>query len=155
MLVSAEVRKTRVINFKHSGQFLLLEVVKWICGLCLFFLGYLLRAGSTDWGTDCREWTSNLPLAADNYLSYDSSPNHSGEERVVSKWDALTTRPRRHLAAGGSDGLRIWTSNILRVKLQIKMIYRGRYFINTSCIPCICSKLKKIIYVIREVQIWQ
>ena len=39
------------------------------------------------------EWTSNLPLATDNYLSWASNP--SGEERIVSKRDALTTRPRR------------------------------------------------------------
>jgi len=38
------------------------------------------------------EWTSNLTLATDNYLSWDSNP--SGEGRVVSKQDALTTRPR-------------------------------------------------------------
>jgi len=41
-------------------------------------------------GSTC---TSNLPLATDNYLSWDS--NSSGEGRVVSKRDDLTPRPRR------------------------------------------------------------
>ena len=57
---------------------------------------YIWWSVSTAGATHCSwEWTSNLPLATDNYLSWDSNP--SGEGRVVSKRDALTTRPRRHL----------------------------------------------------------
>ena len=42
-------------------------------------------------GPNCSwEWTSNLPLATDNYLSWNSNPG--GEGRVVPKRDALTTR---------------------------------------------------------------
>ena len=59
--------------------------------------GYIWRSVSTAGGTNCSwEWTSNLPLVTDNYLSWDSNP--SGEGRVVSKRDTLTTRPRRPLA---------------------------------------------------------
>ena len=39
--------------------------------------------------------TFRQQLTTDNYLSWDSNP--SGEERVVSKRDALTTRPQRAL----------------------------------------------------------
>ena len=57
---------------------------------------YIWRSVSTAGGTQCScEWTSNLPLATDNYLSWDSNP--SGEGRVVSKRAALTSRPRRSL----------------------------------------------------------
>ena len=56
--------------------------------------GYKRRSVSTARGTDCSwTWISNLPLAADNYLSCDSIT--SGEWRVISKRDTLTTRPRR------------------------------------------------------------
>ena len=70
--------------------------LSWIGALRHFstMLGYIWLSVSTAGGTNCSwEWTSNLPLATDNYLSWDSSP--SGEGRVVSKRDALTTRPRR------------------------------------------------------------
>jgi len=64
-----------------------LAEVRWIGALCHFstMFGYIWRSVSTAGGTDCSwEWTSN-------YLSWDSNP--SRERRVVSKWDALTTRP--------------------------------------------------------------
>ena len=72
--------------------------VRWIDALRHFstMFGYIWRSVSTAGGTHCSwEWTSTLPLATDNYLSWDSNPR--GEGRVVSKRDALTTRPRRPL----------------------------------------------------------
>ena len=74
---------------------------RWIGVLCHFstVLGYtviMIRLSvSTARGTECFwEWNSNLLPATENYLSWDSNPNHSGERRVVSKWDAFTNRPR-------------------------------------------------------------
>ena len=73
--------------------------VRWIGALRNFstIFGYIWRSVSTAGGINCSwKWTSNLPLATDNYLSWDSNP--SGEGQVVSMCDALTTRPRRPLS---------------------------------------------------------
>ena len=77
--------------------------------------GYIWRSVSTAGGTHCSwEWTSNFfSLAADNYLSWDSNP--SGEGRVVSKRDALTTRPRRPLRIHTPQI--IWMSDIRMIEL--------------------------------------
>ena len=84
------------ISFKcvcHAlSNFLFMSVkVRW-CEVLLYaiFQPYLVIYGGP---LPQLEWTSNLPLATDNYLSWDSNP--SGEGRVVSKREALTTRPRR------------------------------------------------------------
>ena len=72
--------------------------VRWIVVLRHFSIlfGYIWRSVSTAGWTNCfLEWTSNLPLATDNYLSWESNPSREG--RVVSKLDTLTTRPRRPL----------------------------------------------------------
>ena len=69
------------------------------------------RLVSTAGGTQCcLEWTSSLPLAIDNCLSWDSNPSHSGEGLVVSKRDASTTRPRRplHLNKGSCQSTWDW-----------------------------------------------
>ena len=48
--------------------------------------GYTWRSVSAAGGTDCSwEWDSNLPWATDNYLSWDSNPDHCREERAVLK----------------------------------------------------------------------
>ena len=73
--------------------------VRWIGALRHFstIFGYIWQSVSTAGGTNCSwEWTSNLPLATDNYLSWDSNP--SGEGRAVSKRDAFTTLPWRSLS---------------------------------------------------------
>ena len=58
---------------------------------------FIWRSVLTAGGTHCSwEWTINLTLATEIYLSWDWNP--SGEGRVVSKRDALTTRPRRPLS---------------------------------------------------------
>ena len=80
-------------------EFSLVLLKMWIVALRHFstMFGYIWRPVSTAGGTNCSwDWTSNLPLATDNYLSWDSNP--SGERRVVSKRDAVTTRLRRSLS---------------------------------------------------------
>ena len=70
--------------------------MRWIGALRHFLtmFGYIWRSVSAVGGTNCSwEWTSNLPLATEKYLSWDSNPSRQG--RVVSKRDAFTTRPRR------------------------------------------------------------
>ena len=60
--------------------------VSWIVFLRHFstLFGYIWPSVSTAGGTNCSwEWTSNLPLAADNYLSWDSNPKP--QRRVVFK----------------------------------------------------------------------
>ena len=72
--------------------------MRWIGALSHFstMFGYIWRSVSTAGGTHSSwEWTSNLPLATDNYLSWDSNPSREGP--VVSKRYALTTQPRRSL----------------------------------------------------------
>ena len=75
-------------------EFIVNEWGGWIGALRHFstIFGYIWRSVSTAGGTKCSwEWTSNLPLETDNYLSWDSNPSWEG--RVVSKRNALTTRP--------------------------------------------------------------
>jgi len=49
------------------------------------YLASIWQCVSIAGGTNCSwEWTSNIPLATDNYFSWDSNPNHSEEGRIVS-----------------------------------------------------------------------
>jgi len=63
------------------GEMRLIVVLHYFQPLC-----YLWRSVSIAGGTNCSwKWTSNLPLAIDNWLSWDSNPNHSWEGQVVSQ----------------------------------------------------------------------
>ena len=73
--------------------FIIISMVRCIGVLHHFstIFGYIWQSVSTARGTNCSwEWTSSLPLATDNFLSWDSNP--SGEGRVVSRRDALSQK---------------------------------------------------------------
>ena len=59
---------------------------RWIGALRHFssVFGYIWWSVSTAEGTHCSwEWTSNLPLATDNYLSWDSDPSVEGRSLSI------------------------------------------------------------------------
>ena len=88
------------LNFDENEYFIIVKNnvtchSDWIGSLHHFptLSGYILV--STALETDCSwEWDSNLRLATDDYLSWDSNPNHSREGRAVAKTETLTTQPQ-------------------------------------------------------------
>ena len=98
----------------------------------LYMSRLIWRSVSTAGGTNCSwEWTSNLPLATDNYLSLDSNP--IGEGRVVSKREALTTRPRKPLGLIGEVVLILRWSTVNGQVTNAKLLCCIKYFTGRFC----------------------